>query len=86
MNKHKIAKLLYTILQQVILFSGLDYRTGLTQFWYLHILCLDLLSLASKLTALAEDEQWNLQNCISPFIMSLLLIPYPVMLQAVQGM
>ena len=43
------------IVKRGLLFSGLDYwtgtldwTTGLTYFWFLHILWLDLWSLASK--------------------------------------
>ena len=47
----------------------LDWTTGLTYFWFLHILRLDLRSLASKhpygiCSPLlnAEDEQWNMRK------------------------
>ena len=59
-----------------LLFSGLDYwtgtldwTTGLTYFWFLHILRLVLLSLASKnplgtCSPLlnTEDKQWNMRK------------------------
>ena len=45
----------------------LDWNTGLTYFWFLHILWLDLRSLASKnpLDTCSpllntEDKQWNM--------------------------
>ena len=90
-----------------LLFSGLDYwtgtldwTTGLTYFWFLHILRLVLLSLASKNPLGTcnplldtEDKQWNMQKLsLNIFatvyyatIQHLFLTWCVVMLQAVQG-
>ena len=90
-----------------LLFSGLDYwtgtldwTTGLTYFWFLHILRLVLLSLASKnplgtCSPLlnTEDKQWNMRKLsLNIFatvhyatIQHLFLTRCVVMLQAVQG-
>ena len=89
------------------LFSGLDYwtgtldwTTGMTYFWVLHILWLDLRSLASKnplgtCSPLlnTEDKQWNMRKrSLNNFatvhyatIQHLFLTWCVVMLQAVQG-
>ena len=65
--------------QRGLLFSGLDYwtgtldwTTGLTYFWFLHILWMDLRSLASEYPygtcsplLNVENEQWNMQKLSS---------------------
>ena len=78
----------------------LDWTTGLTYFWFLHILRLVLLSLASKnplgtCSPLlnTEDKQWNMRKLsLNNFttvhyatIQHLFLTRCVVMLQAVQG-
>ena len=81
-------------------YYSVDWTTGLTYFWFLHILWLDLWSLASKnslgtcSTLLnTEDKQWNMQKLsLNNFatvhyatIQHLFLTWCVVMLQAVQG-